>query len=93
MNIFNELPIYAGKYQVLDIRNFTDTELEITTQAVVVPSQYGASVQFKLKNGGFTFIPLDKNATVGVGEEIELTKLQLVTLGKQGAADIYRILA
>lgn len=91
MNIFNNLRVYAGKWSVKETRAFTPEEIAYTTQAVVVPSQYGASVQFLLQNGGLSYIPLDQNSQLAEGELVDLSKAQLVTLCKDGEADIYRV--
>lgn len=91
MNIFASLRVYAGKWSVKETREFSTEEIESITMAVVVPSQYGNSVQFIRKDGGISFIPLDQNANTGVGEIIDLRKAKLVTLEKQGEADIYRV--
>lgn len=93
MNIFNNLRIYAGKWEVKETRDFTDKEKAAILQAVVVPSQFGSSVQFTMTAGGMTFIPLDQNSQLGTGELIDLSKAKLVTLGKSGEADIYRVQA
>lgn len=91
MNIFSNLRVYAGKWSVKETRDFTADEISQVSQAVVVPSQYGNSVQFFMKSGGLTYIPLDQNSDCAVGEVIDLTKAKLTTLGKSGEADIYRI--
>lgn len=91
MNIFASLKVYAGKWTEKEVRDFSEEEIKAVTTAVVVPSQYGDSVQFIREEGGLSFIPLDQNANVGVGEVIDLTKAKLVTLEKQGEADIYRV--
>ena len=91
MNIFNSLRIYAGKWEVKETRDFTNEEIAAISQAVVVPSQFGSSVQFTMTAGGMTFIPLDQNSQLGTGELIDLSKAKLVTLGKSGEADIYRV--
>ena len=91
MNIFASLKVYAGKWSEKEIRDFSTEEIAAITMAVVVPSQYGNSVQFIRKDGGMSFIPLDQNANAGVGEVIDLTKAKLVTLEKEGEADIYRV--
>lgn len=91
MNIFASLKVYAGKWTEKEVRDFSAEEISAVTTAVVVPSQYGNSVQFIREEGGLSFIPLDQNANVGVGEVIDLTKAKLVTLEKQGEADIYRV--
>lgn len=91
MNIFNSLRVYAGKWEVKESRAFTPEEISAVIQAVVVPSQYGNSVQFTMAGGGLTFIPLDQDSTLGVGEVVDLTKAKLITLGKSGEADIFRV--
>lgn len=91
MNIFANLRVYAGKWSVKETRNFTTDEVNQVLQAVVVPSQYGNSVQFTMKGGGLTYIPLDQNSNTGVGEVIDLATAKLTTLCKSGEADIYRV--
>jgi hypothetical protein len=49
------------------------------------------SVQFTMKSGGMTFIPLDNSSNLNAGELIDITKATLITLGKQGEGDIYRV--
>jgi hypothetical protein len=91
MNVFSVLKIYAGKWNEADVREFTQEEIENVTMAVVVPSQYGDSVQMTLKGGGLCFIPLENTAVAAVGEIIDLSKAKLVTLSKDGEKDIYRV--
>ncbi len=91
MNIFNSLKVYAGKWEVKSTRDFTEEEIKAVVQAVVVPSQYGNSVQFTMAGDGLTFIPLDQNSTLGVGEVVDLNKAKLVTLCKSGENDICRV--
>lgn len=83
--------VYAGKWEVKESRNFTPEEISTVIHAVVVPSQYGNSVQFTMAGGGLTFIPLDQNSTLGVGEAVDLTKAKLITLCKSGENDIFRV--
>ena len=91
MNIFNSLRVYAGKWMVKASRAFTQEEIAAVKSATVVPSQYGNSVCFMMVGGGQTYIPLANDATVGVGESIDLTKAQLLTLSKEGESDINRV--
>ena len=91
MSIFNSLRVYAGKWEVKSTRDFTEEEIKAVVHAVVVPSQYGNSVQFTMTGGGLTYIPLDQNSALGAGETVDLTKAKLVTLGKAGENDIYRV--
>lgn len=91
INIFDSLRRYAEKWSVKEVRNFTAEEIAQTSQAVVVSSEYGNSVQFTMVTGGLTFIPLDTNSTCAIGDVIDLTKAKLTTLEKTGEDDIYRV--
>ncbi len=44
-------------------------------------------------SGGKAFLPLDQNSTLGVGETVDMSKAELLTLTKEGEADIYRVKA
>lgn len=91
MNIFSTLRTYTGKWSVKSSRAFTQEEIQAVESATVVPSQYGNSVCFMMVGGGQTYIPLANDATVGVGESIDLTKAKLLTLEKGGESDINRV--
>jgi hypothetical protein len=91
MNIFSALKVYAGKWSEKAKRAFTSDEISAVEKAIVVDSQYGQSVCFLMVGGGMTYIPLDQNSSKATGEEVDLNKAELVTLSKQGEADIYRV--
>lgn len=91
MSIFESLKLYAGKWSVKNSRNFSAEEIAAVKSAKVVASEYGNSVCFTMKAGGMTFIPLSNNSTKGVGESIDLKDAKVITLEKQGEADITRI--
>lgn len=91
MNIFNALRIYAGKWNEKDVKPFSAEEIALVSKAEVVDSQYGMSVCFFMKAGGMTYIPLDQNSSASIGDIIDLSKAQLVTLEKNGEDDIYRV--
>lgn len=91
MSIFESLRVYAGKWSVKDSRAFTTDEINAVDHATVVASEYGNSVCFHMRAGGMTFIPLSNASTKGVGEAVELKDAKLLTLSKQGEADIVRI--
>ena len=93
MNIFSSLRIYGGKWAVKASRVFNQEELAAISSAKVVSTQYGSSVCFMMVSGGLTFIPLDQTSTLGVGETVDLSKAMLLTLSKEGEADIYRVRA
>lgn len=90
-NIFASLRQYAGKWAVKATRNFTAEEIAAVSSNQIVASQYGNSLCFFMKNGGMTFIPMSNTSTKGVGESVDLNTAKLVTLGKEGESDIYRV--
>ena len=91
MNIFSSLRVYAGKWAVKASRAFSEDEINAVDHASVVDSQYGNSVCFFMKSGGQTFIPLSTNSTLSLGDDVDLSKAKLLTLGREGDADIYRV--
>ena len=90
-NIFASLRTYAGKWAEKSRRAFSAEEVDAVSNAVVVNSNYGLSVCFMMKSGGQTFIPLSNTSSKGVGETVDLNAATLVTLEKQGEADIVRV--
>lgn len=91
MNIFSSLRVYAGKWAETARRAFSQDEVNAVESATVVESQFGNSVCFMMKSGGMTYIPLDQNSSKAVGDTVDLSKAELLTLSKQGEADIYRV--
>lgn len=91
MNIFQNLRVYAGKWAVKATRSFSQDEIDAVDHATVVESQYGNSVCFFMKSGGQTFIPLSTNSALALGDDVDLTGAKLLTLGREGDNDIYRI--
>lgn len=89
--IFDSLQKYAEKWQVTSRRKFTADEIDAVSSARVVASQYGNSVCFMMVGGGQTFIPLSSESSRGVGETIDLSKAELLTLSKHGEDDIWRV--
>lgn len=91
MNIFNSLRVYAGKWAIKNSRAFSQEEMDAIDSASVVDSQYGMSVCFMMKAGGQTFIPLSTNSALGLGDSVDISKAKLLTLGREGESDIYRV--
>ena len=91
MNIFGTLKTYAGKWSLKSSRKFEEEEINAVSKAEVVPSSYGNSVCFFMKSGGNQYIALSNDATVGVGDSVDLSKAQLLTLEKEGESDILRV--
>lgn len=90
-NIFSSLRVYAGKWNLKSSRAFSPEEIAAVSSAVVVASQYGNSVCFTMVGGGQTFIPLSNSSSKTVGESINLASAKLLTLEKDGEADIFRV--
>lgn len=90
-NIFSSLRVYAGKWNLKSSRAFSPEEIAAVSSAVVVASQYGNSVCFTMVGGGQTFIPLSNSSSKTVGESIDVASAKLLTLGKDGEADIFRV--
>ena len=91
MNIFAGLQVYAGKWNVVDSRTFNDEEKAMIKRAEVVASEYGNSVCFFMHSGGQTYIPLSNQSSLTPGDEVDINKAKLLTLHRDGSADITRI--
>lgn len=91
MNIFSSLTTYAASWSEKSSRKFTNDEINCVERALVVPSQYGNSVCFIMKAGGKTYIPLDRDSQISVGDSVDLREAKLVTLSKSGSSDINRV--
>ena len=93
MNIFSSLRTYAGKWNLKASRAFELEEIAEVKKAEVVSSQYGNSVCFFMKSGGQSYIPLSNDSTLAIGDTVDLSKAQLLTLEKDGESDIVRVKA
>lgn len=91
MNIFAGLQVYGGSWNVTNSRGFEAEEIAAVKRAEVVSSEYGKSVCFFMHSGGQTYIPLSNQSTLGIGDEVDLTKAKVLTLHRDGSDDINRI--
>ena len=91
MNIFSALRVYAGKWSEKAVRAFSQEEQDAIERAEVVDSQYGQSVCFFMVSGGQTYIPLSNQSSLGIGDSVDLDKAKVLTLHRDGSADITRI--
>ncbi len=79
-------------WKVKEERMFTQEEIDAVSQAIVVASQYGNSVEFTMKLGGrCAYIPLDKSSNISVGEIVDMKQAKLLTLEKEGESNIVRV--
>ena len=82
----------TSEWSLKSERYFTQEEIDAVSHAIVVPSQYGNSVEFTMKLGGrCTYIPLDKGSNITVGEIVDMKQAILLTLEKEGESDIVRV--
>ena len=82
----------TSEWRLKSERYFTQEEIDEVSHAIVVPSQYGNSVEFTMKLGGrCTYIPLDKGSNITVGEIVDMKQAILLTLEKEGESDIVRV--
>ena len=91
MYIFADLPVYGGNWNVVASRNFDAEEIAAVKKAEVVASEYGNSVCFFMKSGGQTYIPLSNNSSLAIGDTVDLSSAKLLTLHREGSADINRV--
>jgi len=89
--IFQTLQVYGGNWQVVNSRNFDSEEIAAVAKAEVVASEYGKSVCFFMKGGGMTYIPLSTQSSLTVGDAVDINTAKLLTLHRDGSADINRV--
>lgn len=90
-NIFSNLQAYGGKWSEKSSCGFSNEEIALVNRAEVVDSQWGASCCFFMKNGTTTYIPMSSDAKSQIGDIVNLSEAQIVTLEKSGEKDILRI--
>ena len=81
-----------NEWKVKGLRSFNIEERLAVNRAEVVPSKYGNSVCFYMTSGGQTYIPLDSNSTLSVGDELNMNTAKLITLCRKGNDDIVRVM-
>lgn len=93
MNVFDSLRSYAASWSVKSSRGFQSEEIQAVKKAEVVPSDFGNSVCFTMVSGAKKYIPLDRDSTLSVGDSVDLSKVELLTLSREGSSDIIRVRA
>lgn len=91
MSLFSNVKIYAGGWSIKSKDKLGESEFNSIKNAVTVSSEYGVSACFFLKKGGQFYVPMSKDSNVGIGEVLDLNKITVLTLEKDGEADIQRI--
>lgn len=89
--LFDGLQSYAGKFEEIGRRHFTAEEINAVTRAEVKSSDYGLSCCFFMKSGVRKYIPMSTNSSYQLGDTVDLTKAQVVTLHRDGDGNILRV--
>ena len=77
--------IHGEKWNVVSKRHFNAEECATIKSVIVVDSKYGKSACFFIVTGGMMFIPLSNDCTRTVGEVLDMEKIELVTLERNGS--------
>lgn len=92
MSILGGLQEYAGKWAVKASEKLSAEDVASVSNAVVTDSKFGKSVCFHMANGGQRFIPLATDSKLEIGQEFPVANATVLTLSKDGAADIIRVI-
>ena len=91
MGLFQDIKTYATGWAVKAISKMNPADISAVDRAVVVDSKFGKSVCFYLKAGGQAYYPVAQDSQLAVGETVDLSAVEVVTLEKSGEKDIIRI--
>ena len=78
-------------WRIKERRPFSSAETQSIKKAEVVDSQFGNSAGFYMNSGGFTTIPLVSYSSLAIGDIIDLSKANIVTLSKDDDCDLMRV--
>ena len=82
---------YGEGWSVKSEVAFSKEDAALVKSAEVVQSDYGLSVCFHMHKGNCFFTPVSNTVTTAVGEVVDLSKAKIITLQREGSADIERI--
>ena len=89
MGLFKKL--YGGSFAVKSTKSFA-TEAPEVRSAMVVSGTYGLQVCCTMVDGRTGYLPLSKNSQLSAGDEFPIATGKVITLGKEGEADIIRVI-
>lgn len=96
-NIFKGRQQYGGQWSIKDSRPLNESERKMFTKAHVQDFTHedgniSLSICFTMVNGRKTYVPThDSHCKYGIGEEVPMDEIKVVTLQKDGEADITRL--
>ena len=91
MGLFNNIKTYATGWALKATNKMSAEDISAVDRAVVVDSKFGKSVCFYLKAGGQAYHPVAQDSQLSVGQTVDLSAVEVVTLEKSGEKDIIRI--
>lgn len=94
MNIFAGLDLLIPKWEIVSSRKLTKGERNSIAKAIVVDSKYGQSIEFQLKTGKSTYMPIHGGDYYPVGKKVNLRKIQILHLHSDhydGNPDLWRV--
>ena len=94
MSILSGLDVYQGAFEETNRVKFSQEDLNQIASAVVKDSKNypgKLSACFYLKSGGTTYIPLSNTTIANVGESIDPSNIDIVTISRTGDEDKLRV--
>lgn len=90
-SVFLNLKKYEQNWTVVSLDSLDAEDISLINYAEVVKSTYGSSLKFIVPDGSF-YIPIDnKDEHYHIGDRVDLTRVIVKTLRKDGENDIQRI--
>lgn len=84
MGILDSLKSYDSEWVETQTRKFSEAEVNAIQACVVVASKWGKSVCFSVI-GSKKYIPLEPIATVNIGDSLDPSKMEIVSLKYVGS--------
>lgn len=90
-NLFKNLKKYDTAWSIVSIDTFDEEDLSMIKFAEVVKSTYGTSLKMTLVKGS-VYIPIDpRDENYSIGDVVDLKRVRVKTLHKDGEEDIQRV--
>lgn len=91
MGFLSSLRTYAQTWAETARAKFDKSDITEVEKAEVVTSEFGLSACFFMKSGGRKYMPLSRDVEANEGDTINLENAEVITLSREGDADIYRL--
>lgn len=88
MSLFKKL--YGGSFAVKSTESFAAKAPEVKS-AMVTEGTYGLQVCCLMVDGRTGYLPLSKSSQLSAGDEFPIATAKVLTLAKDGEADIIRV--